>query len=339
MTTKHKLAQLHGRKAVRHEKSGGKATEKAHKAAKAAAPVPAVPRTALQVRQLWLAAGLLAGIIVRAYWSTLVEIVSVWERVPDYSHGYLVVPLAAYFAWHHRKSAPAWTASFYWPGLVLIALSIVVRFAGAMFYVDALDGWSLPLLLAGIVWLVCGPAMLKFCLPSILFLYFAIPLPFRAETMLSVPLQKISTRLSTWVLQLLGQPVIAEGNVILLNESSFEVAQACSGLRILVAISALAFAYLVLVPRPWWQRLILVLSIVPIALVANSTRVVMTVLLHQYGSEAISHQFSHDFAGWVMIPYAAVLFGALLIYLGRLFPELKPVAPVAILGRTGRSQS
>jgi exosortase len=340
MTTKHKLAQLHGRKAARQDKAAGKLPPKAKRAERAAAATrEIVALTASQARMLWLGAGLLAAVIAWAYWSTLADIVSAWDRIPDYSHGYLVVPLATYFAWHHRKSAPAWMASFYWPGLVLVALSIGLRVVGALFYIDALDGWSLPLLLAGVVWLVCGGAMLNFCLPSILFLYFAIPLPFRAETMLSVPLQKISTRLSTWVLQSLGQPVIAEGNVILLNESSFEVAQACSGLWILVAVSALAFAYLVLVPRPWWQRLILIAFIVPIALVANSTRVVLTVLLHQYGNEAISHQFSHDFAGWVMIPYAAMLFGALLIYLSWLFPEAKPVAAVTILGRTGRSQT
>jgi hypothetical protein len=80
-----------------------------------------------------------------------------------------------------------------------------------------------------------------------------IPLPFRLETMLSLPLQRVATDVSCWVLQCLSQPALAEGNTILLNDFRFEVAQACSGLRIFVGIAALAFAFIVIVRRPCWQ--------------------------------------------------------------------------------------
>lgn len=335
MTTKHKLAQLHGKKGNRQVKPNVKPVPQARPAVES----PRTPSTVVERLLLAVGVTLVVASCMWAYWPTLQRVVSAWERIADYSHGYLVVPLAIYFAWHRRKLAPPWAAGFYWPGVVLIVGSIVVRIAGARFYLDALDGWSIPIFVGGVVWLLFGRESFVFTLPSIAFLFFAIPLPYRAETLLSVPLQKISTRISCWTLQSIGQPVLAEGNVILLNDSTFEVAQACSGLRILVAVAALAFAYIVLVPRPWWQKLMIALCIAPIAIIANSTRVVITVLLHEFGSEALSHQFSHDLAGWVMIPYAAMLFGMLLIYMGWLVREVPVVAPATLLRRQERSET
>ncbi|HYW81206.1 MAG TPA: exosortase/archaeosortase family protein, partial [Thermoguttaceae bacterium] len=155
------------------------------------------------------------------------------------------------------------------------------------------------------------------------FLWFMIPLPYTVERVLRDPLQKVATKLSSAVLQVLGQPAISESNTILLGEHHLEVADACSGLRIFVGIAALAFAYIIIVRRPWWERVLLVLSILPIALIANSTRIVCTGLLYQFVSGEAAERFSHDLAGYVMIPYAACLFAAVLWYLGALMREVE----------------
>ncbi len=152
-----------------------------------------------------------------------------------------------------------------------------------------------------------------------------VPLPFSAERMFSLPLQGIATRISTWTLQCLGQPAFAQGHVICLGEHELEVAQACSGLRILVATVALAFAYCVLIRKSWWKRIAVVLSTIPVALIANATRIVITGLLYQVVSAEAGQKFSHDVAGWIMIPLAAALFAAVLWYLDRLFPEMQEV--------------
>jgi exosortase len=141
------------------------------------------------------------------------------------------------------------------------------------------------------------------------------------EGMLSLPLQKVATKISCWGLQLLGQPAIAEGNTILLGDQHLEVAQACSGLRLFVSILALAFAYLMLVRRTWWEKLLLLASVIPIAIIANSTRIIVTGLLYQFVSSETAKHFSHDFAGWAMIPLAALFFWLVLWYLGKLFHE------------------
>ena len=291
-------------------------------------PKPLQPNQALPAKDEKgdLAARLIAGGLVilagiYAYWPTIRDMVHAWEREPDYSHGYLVLPAAMFFLWTRRHSRPAVGAPGWFPGLSLVALSLFIRLFAAVYYFESIDGWSMLIWIAGVVALLFGNGMLRWALPSIAFLVFMVPLPFRIEGMLSLPLQRIATKASCWTLQLLGQPAISEGNTILMGDHRLEVEQACSGLRLFVSISALAFAYLVLVKRTWWEKTLLIVSVVPIAIVANAARIVATGLLYEYASSDAAKKFSHDFAGWAMIPFAAALFGFVLWYLSKLFRE------------------
>jgi exosortase len=144
----------------------------------------------------------------------------------------------------------------------------------------------------------------------------------------------VATSASGWILQCLGQPALAEGNVILLGDLRMEVEQACSGLRIFVGIIALAFVYVIMVRRAWWEKALLLASIVPVALVANVTRIVVTCLLIQRIDGAGAHELIHQYAGYVMIPYAALLFALVLWYLG----ALVRTGEVADAGETVRRQ-
>jgi len=264
-----------------------------------------------------------AGLVVLAtfvwaYWPTLVNLVSAWDREP-------VVPLALFFLYARRDAFPGVKSGLAWPGLALIALSIAIRTFGARYYVDAIDGWSILVWVAGVVWLLGGWRVLWWSAPSIAFLWFMIPLPFRVERWLSLPLQRIATKISCAGLQCFGQPAISEGNTILIGDFHLEVEQACSGLRIFVGIVALAFAYIILVKRAWWERALLLLSVIPIALIANSTRIIATGLLNQWVSGEAAHKFTHDVSGYVMIPFAAGLFALVLWYLGNVMREVELV--------------
>jgi exosortase len=282
-------------------------------------------------RKLAAVGGLLGVAFLWSYWPTLGAFVQTWNHVQDYSHGYLVAPLAAFFLWARRDRMPAVAAGLAWPGLVLVAISVAMRFAGAWYYLESLDGWSILPWVAGVVWLFLGRAFVWWALPSVVFLVFMVRLPFRVELALSLPLQTIATQLSCWVLQMLGQPALAEGHTIYLGEHTLEVEQACSGLRIFIGIAALAFAYVVIVRRTWWEKAVLLVSVVPIALIANATRVVATGLLYQYVSGEAAKKFSHDVAGWLMILYAAGLFALVLWYLGKLVREVEPVEISAVV--------
>ncbi|MBN2021549.1 MAG: exosortase/archaeosortase family protein [Pirellulales bacterium] len=270
-----------------------------------------------------------------AYWPTLVILVQAWENQPDYSHGFLVAPFAAILLWVRRATFPGWGKGFAWGGLVLVVLSIVFRAAGALFYVDAVDGWSMLVWLAGVLWLLGGWRVMRWALPAVAFLIFMVPLPYSAEYMLSWRLQRTVTQMSGWVLQSFGQPALVEGNTILIGSETLDVSDACSGLRIFMGVIAIAFAYVIVIRKAWWERAILILSVIPVALVANMTRIVVTALLNQWVSGEAAHQFTHDVAGYLMIPYAALLFFLVLWYLGRLAPDVEQWDVGAVVRREG----
>lgn len=285
----------------------------------------------LAVGETTVLAVILAAIFFWCYWPVLVDLVRAWDHQPDYSHGYLVVPIAGYFLWTRRERRPRVSRRYAWIGLVVVCLAVAGRVAGALWYVDAVQGWSIPLWVAGAGWFLGGWPLVRWSLPAVLFLGFMIPLPYGAERLLSLPLQQAATQLSCFLLQCLGQPAIAEGNVVLLNDLQLEVAQACSGLRIFVSIVALAFAFSVLISKPWWIKAGLFLAIVPIALLVNALRIAATGLLHIFISGEVAQSFSHDAAGWLMLPVAAALMGAWIWYLGRLILEVETVSAGELL--------
>jgi exosortase len=248
-----------------------------------------------------------------------------------------VAPLALGFLWLRRSRRPAPAGRFSLGGLGLLALSIVLRFAGALWYVETLEAWSILFWLAGVCWLLGGFALLRWALPAIGFLAFMIPLPFRAESLLSLPLQSLATSLSCWLLQCLGEPAIAEGNVVLINDSRLLVAEACSGLRIFVSILAVAYVYCVLLEKPWWTKLGVLLSVPPVAVITNSLRIVATGLAHEHVSGEWRNALVHDLAGWLMAPLAALFMYGVVWHLGKVVVQVETVSTRELLRPTAAS--
>lgn len=290
----------------------------------------AVSGSGLGNAQLVVAGLLMLAAVMWAYWPTLAEMVHAWNHEPDYSHGFLVLPIALFFLWSRRSTLPVEQLRPSVWGVLLLLTAGALRTIAGMYYLLPLDGWTLPLTVAGCVWMLYGRPCLRWSLPAIAFLFFMLPIPYRAESWLSVPLQNIATKTSTVALVSLGQPAIAEGNTILLGEQTLFVEEACSGLRIFIGILALAFAFVLFSRWSWWQKGIVLVAVLPVAIIANSIRIVTTGLLYQWVSTEAAHRFSHDLAGLVMIPLAAMLFWLLLIYLDRLFPVVEEISPLPV---------
>ena len=250
-----------------------------------------------------------------AYGPTLRNTFAAWNANPDYSHGFLVPLLALWFLWARREDRAKSESTPSWKGLALLVLAGLLRFAAGRFYLPELDGWSIPIWLGGIVFLFHGPKVFRWALPSLAFLWFATPLPGSLEIFLSTPLQHFAAQLGSWSLRLAGQPAIAEGTTILLNEHVLDIERACSGLRMFYGIFAFAVACVILTRLRGWGALALLLAAVPVALAANVVRIAVTGILLQSVSGEAARKFSHDFAGFVMIPFAVFLFILLVLWL------------------------
>jgi exosortase len=239
------------------------------------------------------------------YAAVIADLVADWWHDADFSHGFLVPVLSAYFAWQRRQQLAR--AQPHWGGLWLLLLGIAVLFLGHLGAELFLMRVSMIMVIAGAVAYILGWYALRLLAFPIIFLLFMIPLPAIVLNLLTFPLQLLAAKASTFSLQLIDLPVYREGNVIFLPHVTLEVVEACSGLRSLMSLLALAVVYAYLTQREAWKRAVLVISAVPIALVANAFRIWGTgVLAHLYGTQA-AEGFYHAFAGWSVFVVAFVL--------------------------------
>ncbi|MGL4555309.1 MAG: exosortase/archaeosortase family protein [Gemmataceae bacterium] len=272
-------------------------------------------------RSFWPLAPLAAACaaLLWAFWTTLADLAHTWNTNQQYGHGWLVPAFAAYLLYARRdKLDIAALRPELW-GLALLGLGLAMRLAGIYWYFISLDPLSFVPCVAGLVLLFGGRAAVKWAWPSVLFLAFMIPLPFRVANMLSGQLQWFATVTSTYVMQMMGLPALAEGNTILLNEHHIGIVEACSGLRMLVVFFALSTGVVLVVQRHWIDKLIIFLSAVPIALLSNLFRVTATGVMYDFGLSEMASHFFHDLAGWVMMPLALAMLWAELKLLDALF--------------------
>jgi exosortase len=262
------------------------------------------------------------GCLFWAYGSTFLELSQSWKANPQYSHGYLVPVFALALLWlrRDRLDVKALRPSLW--GLPLVAAALALRLWGVYYYYVWLDPISLIPCLLGLTLLLGGWAALRWAWPSVLFLAFMVPLPYRLASALSGPLQRLATVVSTFVMQVLGLPALSEGNVILLNEAEIGVVEACSGLRMLVVFFALATAVALVSQRRFIDKVVLVLSAIPIALISNILRVTATGILHEMVDSATANAFFHDVAGWLMMPLALAMLALELKVMSHLFIEM-----------------
>jgi len=241
------------------------------------------------------------------YWTTFMQLAAKWGSDPSYSHGYLVPLFAVGLLWMRRSELDVSKIGTNWWGLVPLLAGVALRIAGAHFYFDWFDSLSLIPVIAGICLLLGGSAFLVWTLPAIAFLFFMIPLPFQVEIALQSPLRQIGTVASVYIMQTIGLPALAEGNIIVVGETRLGVAEACSGLRMLMIFFALTTAVALVSQRPLWERILIVVSAVPIALTTNVIRIAVTGCLYSLNYSKLAELVFHDLAGWLMMPFALVL--------------------------------
>jgi exosortase len=261
---------------------------------------------------------MLAGLLW-AFWPSLVTMAQVWFHDSQYSHGLLVPLYAVALLWLRRGQVPAtWSGS--WWGLALLAAGLGQRVVAAYIYQEWLSAVALLPCLAGAVLLVGGWPALRWAWPGILFLVFMVPLPYTLHLAFSGPLQFVATNCSVYCLETVGIPTFAEGNIIVLTDGRLGVEDVCSGLAMLLTFFTLAVAMAIVLKRPLVDRIVLIVSAFPVALLVNTLRITTTGILHETVGRDKALLF-HEHAGWFMMPLALLLFFLVLSLLARLFRD------------------
>ncbi len=273
-----------------------------------------------------------------AYLNSMEKVAQAWKS-PQYSHGYLIPVFAGVLLFLRRKSfikeIPAWQQ---YTGVGLIVAATLIRLYSSQMAIFTIDRLMLLPSLMGLMMLIGGLPALKWSFFPLLFLGFMYPFPTALERGLLNPLQSLATKISHYALETLGIECFTEGNRIMLDGVEMGVVDACSGLRMLTIFAALATAIaIVMTNRPLWERLVIVLSAIPIALAVNSIRITLTGLAYSWiGNEGemvrVINMFAHNFAGWVMMPMAMGLLYLEYQVLSRLIieEEVEQLKPVGI---------
>jgi exosortase len=241
------------------------------------------------------------------YRDVIAKLVHDWSIDENYSHGFLVAPLALYFAWERRhefwksKERPS-----VW-GLLVVCCSLsllVVGVLGAEIFTTEV---SMIGTLAGSLLFLYGWNHLKVMLFPLLFLLLMVPLPAIIFNQIALPLQFIASGFAETALAVFNIPVLREGNVIHLSNISLEVEEACSGIRSLISLLTLGIVYGYFTDSRRWMRVLIALATVPVAILANGFRVAGTGAAAYYVGPQMAEGFLHAFSGWFVFLAACIM--------------------------------
>ncbi|MFH0810730.1 MAG: exosortase A [Pseudomonadota bacterium] len=247
---------------------------------------------------------------------TLRNLCSAWLNEPENSHGLLVPFISGWLVWTQRRHL-AVDSSASGGGLALLLAGLLVYMVGVAGFVRFLAGAAVVAGLSGLAWYNLGWRSFRKVAFPFAFLIFAVPAPLAVTKLVSFPLQLFASRVSAAVLAMLSIPVLREGNMLFFSNAQLEVAEACSGIRSMVALLMMGALFAYLLKRPWPARLAVVAFAVPVAIIMNIIRVTGTgILAYRFGEQA-AQGFFHEFSGLVVFAMGFAAVAAFYLFLER----------------------
>ncbi len=271
------------------------------------------------LRPLWYL--VLFGILaVLLYSSTLIELAALWARNEDYNHGFLIIPVSAYLVWQRRRQLMRQPLHSSPLGLMVLSLWAVFYLLGVGAQILMFECCSLIMFLLGALLFTAGVRFTRVVLFPVVFLVLMVPIPAEVYTLLTAPLQAVTTGLSAHILNLIDIPVLREGNLIHLPNYSMQVVVACSGIRSLLSIVALSLLMGYLLFTSNVERALLLSLSVPVAMIGNILRITAAGFIVYRFSPGMAEGFPHTMAGLVtfILSFVLLLGGVFLVrWIGR----------------------
>ncbi len=258
------------------------------------------------------------------YVPVVIRLVTQWNNDPNAGHGFFVPAFALFVLWKNRNELKKVQAVPSWNGLYLILAGLALLILGDYVAELYLSRVSLLIVLAGLIVLFHGWPLFRAVLFPWAFLFLMIPIPVIIFQKVTFPLQLLASKLASAALPHLGVVVYREGNVIELATMKLQVVTACSGIRSLLAMLTLAIIYGYLLEDRNWVRVTLAIAAIPIAVVANSFRVVGTGLVARFYPEK-AEGFYHSFEGWLIFVVSLTMLFAFHSLIARIWRHLPKV--------------
>jgi exosortase len=255
-----------------------------------------------------LRVGVFVGVVVAVLVGLYTPVVRVWVEDlwsdPNYSHVYIVPIISGLVIWQRRRTLAAIPTRGSWTGVALLLAGVAALILGDIGAETFLMRTSLIVVIAGLILFHLGPGMLWALAFPLGFCLFLVPMPAVVFYAMTARLQNIAAETGAWGLDLLGVPVLLDGNVIQLSRVTLGVTEACSGIRSLITLVALGVAWAHLMLPRFWMQVVLVVSVLPITIVANASRIMMTGLVGRWFGVEYAEGFFHSFSGWLVFVLA-----------------------------------
>jgi exosortase len=264
------------------------------------------PQPPKPIQVPWLALGWFLGLLILSYGPVLARLVRQWENDEDMGHGFFVPVIAAYIAWQTRHEfAGKQFRPNYW-GLVVVLWAAFQMHLGTLGAELFLARTAFIEAMVGTILLLGGMQAIRILKFPLFVLCFMVPIPAVIYNQITFPLQIFASQVAANALELLGVPVLRDGNVLELPSQKLSVVEACSGIRSLLSLTFLSLVYGYFFDKRTWMRVALFLSTVPIAILANAGRVTVTGLMSEMNPEW-AHGTAHTASGWVIFMIALAI--------------------------------
>jgi exosortase D (VPLPA-CTERM-specific) len=234
------------------------------------------------------------------FWDGLSRMWGWWIDSPEYSHGVLIPPVAAFLLWQQKDRLERIRFTGSWTGVALILLGGAFLVVGQLGTVYTIVQYAYLITLYGLILSFLGWAAFRYIAFPLLVLLFMVPLPEFVLANLSTKLQLLSSQIGVWFMRLFDVSVFLEGNVVDLGGYKLQVAEACSGVRYLFPLMTLAFLMAYFYKGALWKRIVLFLSSIPITVLMNSLRVGVIGVTVEHWGITMAEGFLHDFQGWMV---------------------------------------
>jgi exosortase len=254
----------------------------------------------------WAGIAWFGVLLIACYAPVLKSLIHQWDGDPDMGHGFFVPLIAGFIVWQYRDDLAAIRPEPNWWGLLLVffgGVQLIIGTLGAELFTTRV---SFVVTLIGVVWTLGGNAMLKKLAFPLFLLFFMVPIPAVIYSALTFKLQIVASQLADTALTVFSIPVLREGNILELPNQRLSVVEACSGIRSLLSLTFLSLVYGYFFERRTWVRVVLFASTIPIAIVANASRVTITGMITQIKPE-LAEGFFHEAEGWVIFMVALVI--------------------------------
>jgi len=261
---------------------------------------PRVPTSSLAL------AGWVAALIILAYLPILIRLVRQWSNDDDMGHGFFVPIIAGWIAWQKLQESDLPEACPDWRAMALLVWGAVQEYSGTLGAELFISRTAVVITVIGAVWLFGGLRYVRHFAFPLFILFFMVPIPSIIYTQITFPLQLFASSVAETALGLLGIAVGREGNVLELSTMRLNVVDACSGIRSLLSLTFLSLVYGYFFETQRGIRVLLFLSTIPIAILANAGRVTMTGILAEY-KPSLADGLAHEAEGWVVFMIAMLI--------------------------------